>query len=120
MRRSGSGAAALLRDMAAAGGANYWYVERDDQMAGIFDEEIEARNQLAALGYRVDKMLPEHGDKISAAELSEVESALGAAKKALEGSEQNALDKAREQVQRASHKLPESLYRAAAPGAGAR
>jgi Ca-activated chloride channel family protein len=43
----------LLRAMAAAGGANYWYVERDDQMAGIFDEEIEGLVSLAAQNLEV-------------------------------------------------------------------
>jgi Ca-activated chloride channel family protein len=44
----------LLRDMAAAGGANYWYVERDDQMSGIFDEEIEGLVALAAQNLEVE------------------------------------------------------------------
>jgi len=44
----------LLRDMAAAGGANYWYVERDDQMAGIFEEEIEGLVALAAQNVEVE------------------------------------------------------------------
>jgi molecular chaperone DnaK len=82
-------------------------------------EEIESRNQLDALVYSVDKMVHEHGDKISAAELSDVESALADAKKTLEGSDHSAMDKAREQLQKASHKLAETMYRAAAPGAGA-
>lgn len=47
----------LLRGMAAAGGANYWYVERDDQMAGIFDEEIEGLVSLAAQNLVVEVRL---------------------------------------------------------------
>ncbi len=47
----------LLRDMAAAGGGNYWYVERDDQMAGIFDEEIEGLVALAAQNLEVEVAL---------------------------------------------------------------
>jgi Ca-activated chloride channel family protein len=47
----------LLRDMAAAGGANYWYVERDDQMAGIFEEEIEGLVSLAAQNVEVEVVL---------------------------------------------------------------
>lgn len=43
----------LLREMAGAGGANYWYVERDDQMAGIFAEEIEGLVALAAQNLEV-------------------------------------------------------------------
>lgn len=47
----------LLRDMAAAGDGNYWYVERDDQMAGIFDEEIEGLVALAAQNLEVEVRL---------------------------------------------------------------
>jgi Ca-activated chloride channel family protein len=38
----------LLEQMARAGGGNYWYVEADDQMAGIFEGEIEGLVALAA------------------------------------------------------------------------
>jgi Ca-activated chloride channel family protein len=44
----------LLRDMAAAGGANYWYVEHDDQLAGIFEEEIEGLVALAAQNLEIE------------------------------------------------------------------
>src|SRR5207302_456678 len=39
-------------------------------------EEIEARNQLDGMVYQVEKMLREHGDKISGSDKSNVESAL--------------------------------------------
>ena len=48
-------------------------------------EEIEARNQLDGLVYNMEKMLKEHGEKISGAEDGDVENALADAKKALEG-----------------------------------
>jgi len=38
----------LLQAMAKEGSGNYWYVEKDDQMAGIFAEEIEGLVALAA------------------------------------------------------------------------
>ena len=38
----------LLQAMAKEGAGNYWYVEKDDQMAGIFAEEIEGLVALAA------------------------------------------------------------------------
>jgi Ca-activated chloride channel family protein len=47
----------LLRDMASAGGANYWYVEHDDQMAGIFEEEIEGLVALAAQNLELEVAL---------------------------------------------------------------
>ena len=47
-------------------------------------EEIESRNQLDSMVYNVEKMLKEHGDKISGSERGDVENALADAKKALE------------------------------------
>jgi molecular chaperone DnaK len=86
-------------------------------------EEIEARNQLDGLVYNVEKMLKEHGDKISGDEKTNVESALADAKKAIEGSDPGIMNSARERLTQASHKLAEAMYKSAqpqgAPGAGA-
>jgi molecular chaperone DnaK len=87
-------------------------------------DEIEARNQLDGLIYSVEKMLKEHGDKISGDDKSNVESALADAKKAIEGSDSSIMNSARERLTQASHKLAEAMYKAsepqgAAPGAGA-
>ncbi|HEY6250093.1 MAG TPA: molecular chaperone DnaK [Candidatus Angelobacter sp.] len=87
-------------------------------------EEIESRNQLDNMVYSVEKMLKEHGDKISGDEKGSVESALADAKKALEGSDAAAMKSASERLTQASHKLAEAMYKAsqapadAAPGAG--
>jgi molecular chaperone DnaK len=75
-------------------------------------EEIEARNQLDGMVYSIEKMLREHGDKISGQERSDVENALADAKKALEGSDAGAMNKARENLTSASHKLAEAMYKA--------
>jgi len=81
-------------------------------------EEIESRNQLDSLVYSVEKMLREHGDKISGSERGDVENALADAKKALEGGDKAAMDQAREKLTSTSHKLAEAMYRAAQPAAG--
>ncbi|HYY68271.1 MAG TPA: Hsp70 family protein, partial [Terriglobales bacterium] len=78
-------------------------------------EEIDARNQLDSLVYSVEKMLREHGDKISGSERGDVESALADAKKALESADKAAMDRARDNLTRTSHKLAEAMYRAAQP-----
>jgi molecular chaperone DnaK len=77
-------------------------------------EEIEARNQLDGMVYQVEKMLREHGDKISGSERGDVENAVADAKKALEGGEASAMNAARERLQTASHKLAEAMYKATA------
>ncbi|HMF90706.1 MAG TPA: molecular chaperone DnaK [Candidatus Angelobacter sp.] len=84
-------------------------------------EQIEARNQLDGLVYNVEKMLKEHGDKISGDEKGNVESALGDAKKALENADADpaVLNSARERLTQASHKLAEAMYKSAQPQPGA-
>src|SRR5215510_8351948 len=84
-------------------------------------EEIEARNHLDSMVYSVEKMMKEHGDKISGEEKSNVETALADAKKALEGTDIAAMNAARERLTQASHKLAEVMYKASQtppPGAG--
>jgi molecular chaperone DnaK len=76
-------------------------------------EEIEARNQLDSMVYSVEKMLREHGDKITGGERGDVESALADSKKALESGEAAQMTRALENLNKASHKLAEAMYKAA-------
>jgi molecular chaperone DnaK len=83
-------------------------------------EEIEARNSLDGLVYNIEKMLKESGEKVQAADKSDVESALASAKKTLEGSPSaSELKAAHEKLTQASHKLAEVLYKANAAQAAA-
>jgi molecular chaperone DnaK len=84
-------------------------------------EAIEAKNQLDSMVYNVEKMLRESGDKISGSDRGDVENAVADAKKALESNDKAQMDKARENLTKASHKLAEEMYKAAqaTPGAGA-
>jgi molecular chaperone DnaK len=85
-------------------------------------EEIEAKNQLDSMVYQMEKMLRESGDKISGSERGDVENAIADAKKALESGDKAGMDRAREALTQASHKLAEQMYKAAGsqgePGAG--
>jgi molecular chaperone DnaK len=81
-------------------------------------ETIESKNQLDSLVYSVEKMLGEHGDKISGAERGEVENTTADAKKALESNDKRAMDQARERLTQASHKLAEQMYKTAQPQGG--
>ena len=82
-------------------------------------EEIEARNGLDGMVYNVEKMLKDSGEKVQAADKTEVESALAEAKKTLEGSPSAAdLRAANDKLTQASHKLAEVLYKANAASAG--
>jgi len=72
--------------------------------------------------YQIEKMLKEQGDKISGSERGDVENALADAKKAVESNDKAQMEKARETLTAASHKLAEQMYKATqaqpAPGAG--
>jgi molecular chaperone DnaK len=73
-------------------------------------DEIEIRNQTDSLAYGTEQTLNELGDKVPADTKSEVEAALAEAKKALEGSDVNAIKAASEKLQQAGYKLAEIVY----------
>jgi molecular chaperone DnaK len=83
-------------------------------------EEIDARNSLDSLVYNIEKMLKESGEKVQAADKTDVEAALAEAKKTLEGSPKSTeLKASHEKLTHASHKLAEVLYKANAAGPAA-
>jgi molecular chaperone DnaK len=76
-------------------------------------DEIEARNSLDGMVYNIEKMLKDSGEKVAAADKTEVESALAEAKKTLEGTPSTSeLKSANEKLTQASHKLAEAMYKA--------
>lgn len=77
-------------------------------------EAVEARNQLDALIHSTDKSLKENGEKVPAAEKSEVESALAAARSALESQDADTLRQAGDRLSQAAMKMGEALYKAQA------
>jgi molecular chaperone DnaK len=74
-------------------------------------EEIETRNKADQAVYGAERMLKDLGEKISSADRSAIESAMEAVKKASEGSDTVAIDKALEQLTAAQHKAAEAMYR---------
>ncbi|MGK7860805.1 molecular chaperone DnaK [Falsiroseomonas sp. E2-1-a4] len=80
---------------------------------------VEARNGLDALVHSTEKTIRENGEKIPAAEKAEVESAIAAARTAMEGQDVEAITKANETLSQAAMKMGESLYKAQAAEAGA-
>jgi molecular chaperone DnaK len=87
-------------------------------------ETIDAKNQLDSMVYQIEKTLKEQGDKISGSDRGDVENAIADAKKALESNEKAQMDRARETLTQASHKLAEQMYKSAQaqtppPGGGA-
>jgi molecular chaperone DnaK len=75
-------------------------------------EEIEARNKADSLVYQTEKLLSEHRAKLADADAKAVEAAIADTKKALEGSDVNAINRAAEALTQASHKVAEAMYKA--------
>ncbi|HEY2382105.1 MAG TPA: molecular chaperone DnaK [Terriglobia bacterium] len=83
-------------------------------------EEIEARNKADSLVYQTEKMLSEHRSKLADADAKAVEAAIADTKKALEGSDVDAINRAAETLTQASHKVAEAMYKSGAqPGGSA-
>jgi molecular chaperone DnaK len=81
-------------------------------------ELIDARNQLDSLTYSVEKTLSESKDKLPAEEAEKVQTALDAAKKATQGEDLAAITSATSDLQKASHQMAESLYKATQAAGG--
>ncbi len=86
-------------------------------------DEIEVRNQTDSLCYSTEQTLKDLGDKVPEAEKKEVEEAVAEAKKALDGTDIDAIKAAGEKLQDAAHKLAKVVYsttdQATQAGAGA-
>jgi len=78
-------------------------------------DKVEARNGLDSMVYNVDKMRKDSGEKVAAADKTDVETTLAEAKKTLEGdASASELNASKERLTAASHKLAEAMYKAAA------
>jgi molecular chaperone DnaK len=73
----------------------------------------EAKNQADTLIYQTEKNLSEHGDKIAAEDKTKIEEAIAALKKAMEGTDPEAIESATQTLTTASHKLAEEMYKKA-------
>ncbi len=73
-------------------------------------DEIEVRNQVDSLCYGAEQTLKDLGDKVPADQKSEVEAAIADAKKALEGTDIEAIRAAGDKLTEASQKLAQIVY----------
>jgi molecular chaperone DnaK len=79
----------------------------------------EAKNQADTLIYQTEKNLSEHGDKIAAEDKTKIEEAVAALKKAMEGTDPEAIESATQTLTTASHKLAEEMYKKASASSAA-
>ena len=86
-------------------------------------EEVDVRNQGDQIVYQTEKTLSEMGDKLDAADKSDVEAKLESLKTALKGTDTAAIKSATEALTQAFYKVSEKMYQAAGaqaqPGADA-
>ena len=73
-------------------------------------QEVEVRNQTDSLCYSTEQTLNELGDKVSADVKSKAEAAIADAKKALEGSDVEAIKAAGESLQSVAYELAQVVY----------
>ncbi len=78
-------------------------------------EEVEIRNNADQMVYQSEKTLSEMGDKLSAEDKSEVETAITKLKDKLTGTDSEAIKSATDELTQVFYKISEKLYQNAAP-----
>ena len=76
-------------------------------------ELVDLKNQGDSMAYQMEKMLRDQGEKISASDRSNIESAISALKDTLKSDDASAIKRAMENLERSSHKIAEEMYKAA-------
>src|SRR5471032_431913 len=81
-------------------------------------EEIEVRNRADQAVYGAERLLKDTGDKLSDADKQAIEEAMDGVKKANEGTDAAAIQRALDVLTAAQHKAAESLYKQGAAAGG--
>jgi molecular chaperone DnaK len=74
-------------------------------------EVIDARNQADTLAYSVEKSVNESRDRLPATDVQRIESAISAVREAVKTENLDAIRRATDDLQRASHAMAEQLYK---------
>src|SRR5213596_1020682 len=83
-------------------------------------ELVEVRNEADNRIYGIEKLLSEHGDKISEQDRNKIKEEIEATRKAMQGNDLDAIRSATQNLVRASQKIGEEMYKkTASSGAGA-
>ena len=91
------------------------HVEDDKKRRAL----VDLKNQGDSMGYNAEKMLKDSGEKVSAEDRSNIESAVSSLKEAVKGDDGEAIKRALESLEKASHKVAEAMYQAASAQQGA-
>jgi molecular chaperone DnaK len=79
-------------------------------------EEIEVRNQADTLTYNTEKILNENKEKLSAEDVKAVEDAIKETREAIDSNNTALIKEKMEALNKASHKLAETMYQKASAG----
>ena len=87
-------------------------------------EKVDVKNEADSMIYATEKSLKDLGDKVDGAEKQKIEDAIAALRRALEGDNTEEIKAKTKELQEASYKIAEELYKqqgaaGANPGAGA-
>jgi len=83
-----------------------------------YREEVEAKNKADGMVYATEKTLKENRDKISEADAKSIEAALEDCRRAISEGGTEQINRAVEQLNSASHKLADALYKQAGAQSG--
>ena len=78
-------------------------------------EEIEIRNNADSLVYQCEKAITDLGDKLDAADKSDIEAKIADTKKALEGTDSEAIKAASDALQQKFYEVSTKMYQQANP-----
>ena len=77
-------------------------------------ELVDLKNQGDQMAYQMEKNLNEQGESVSGEDRGNVESAISALREAAKGEDAEAIKRAMQNLEQASHKIAEAMYQAAA------
>ncbi len=81
-------------------------------------ELVDLKNQADSMAYQMEKLLKEQGEKVAGDDRSNIESAISAVRDAVKGDDAEVIKRAMANLEKASHKVAESMYQAAGAAKG--
>ena len=81
-------------------------------------ELVDLKNQADQMAYQMEKLLGEQGEKVTGEDRSNIESAISSVREAIKADDAEAIKRAMQNLEQASHKVAEQMYQAAGGQAG--
>ncbi|HDZ42670.1 MAG TPA: molecular chaperone DnaK, partial [Phycisphaerae bacterium] len=81
-------------------------------------ELVDLKNQADQMAYQTEKLLGEQGEKVTGEDRSNMESTISSVREAIKADDAEAIKRAMQNLEQASHKVAEQMYQAAGEQAG--